>query len=223
MLKSPPKSIPSQLTSDIKSISEERANMISHAVGLLLYIIVSPFIIIHAYQTQNKAYFLGAIIYVIGLLMVYTSSTLYHNSYNIVLRRRLRIFDHISIYFLIAGTYTPFLLSYFQDSLGYSLLIIIWSMVFIGSIFKLFFTHRFKLISTAAYLIMGWLAIFIIEPVMERLPSITLTWIVIGGLSYSIGVIFYLRESMKYNHFIWHLFVLMGSTAHLIAVYRCFG
>ena len=216
-----PKDIPPNLKDSIKSLEEEKANIISHGLGLILYLILTPFLILNALKTGNNYYTVGTTIFCISLLMVYTSSTWYHASYDEIQRKRLRIFDHISIYFLIAGSYTPFLMTYFQDRTGYTLLAIIWGMVLTGTIFKLFFTHKYNAISTLAYVIMGWQAIFIINPIIERFPTIALVAAVIGGISYSIGVIFYLWESLKFNHFIWHIFVLIGSTAHLIAVYFC--
>jgi len=195
--------------------------MLSHGFGLLLYVILTPLLIYDSLNSGNNLYALGTIIFSISLLMVYISSTWYHSSYDVQQRKKLRIFDHISIYFLIAGSYTPFLLTHFQDETGYNMLAVIWSMVFVGSVFKLFFTHKYNMISTLAYVIMGWQAIFIINPIIDRFPENALTAVVVGGIAYSIGVIFYLWERLKYNHLIWHLFVLIGSTAHLIAVYYC--
>ena len=156
-----PDEIPEYLKIDIKSIPEERANMVSHGAGLLLFIVGIPFLIRYTFQTGHLAYFLGTIVYCISLLMVYTSSTLYHSSYKAKVRKRLRLFDHISIYFLIAGSYSPFLLTHFQNTSGWIIFTVLWSMVLIGSMAKLFFGPDFKLISTGAYLVMGWLAIFI--------------------------------------------------------------
>jgi len=216
-----PSEVPELLKIDIKTVKEEKANMLSHAVGLLLFVISIPFLIVYTYNTGVFEYFLGTIFYGISLIMVYTSSTLYHSSFKVDVRKRLRTFDHISIYFLIAGSYSPFLLTHLQTTSGWTIFIILWSMVLIGSVSKLVFGHKFKLISTIAYLVMGWLAIFIIKPLYLELPSESFYWIFAGGMFYTIGAYFYMNEKMLYNHFIWHLFVLAGSIAHFVAVCYC--
>lgn len=216
-----PTKIPIELSGQISSLNEERANMISHGLGLLFYIILTPFMLVSAYKSANNPYFYGTLIFCISLLMVYLSSTWYHGCFSKNKREKLRILDHICIYFLIAGTYTPFVLTHFQDTLGTRILIVLWSMAAVGTIFKLFFINRFNFLSTMAYLVMGWQVIFIIGPITERLPSMAMTAIIVGGISYSIGVIFYLWENLRYNHLIWHIFVLIGSTSHLFAVANC--
>jgi len=215
------KEIPEHLKVDIKSIPEERANMISHGIGLFLFMVGIPFLIHHTFDTGNFEYVLGTILYAVSLIMVYTSSTLYHSSYDVKTRRRLRIFDHVSIYFLIAGSYSPFLLTHIRTAAGRTIFITLWSMVAIGSVVKLMFVHKFKFISTMAYLVMGWLALFIIKPLYIHLPRESFYWIVTGGLLYTAGSYFYLKTRMKYNHFVWHLFVLGGSIAHFVAVCYC--
>ena len=216
-----PKEVPEHLKIDIKSVAEERANMISHGAGLLLFICTIPFLVYHTFQTGEQGYILGSIFYVVSLLMVYTSSTLYHSSFKVNVRKRLRMFDHISIYFLIAGSYSPFILTHFRTTSGWTIFITLWSMVVVGSLAKLIFGYRFKFISTMAYLVMGWLAIFIIKPMYLELPRVSFYWIVAGGLFYTVGAYFYMKERMRFNHLIWHLFVLGGSIAHFIAVYYC--
>lgn len=213
-----PKEVPEQLKIDIKSIPEERANMVSHAIGLLIFLVAIPLLIRYTFKTGNFEYFLGTLIYGLSVVMLYSSSTLYHSSYRVIRRKRLRIFDHISIYFLIAGSYTPFILTHIRTTGGMTIFIILWSMVLIGSIVKLKYVHKFKFISTMAYLVMGWLALFIIKPLYLELPRASFYWIVAGGLFYTSGAYFYMKESLKYNHLIWHLFVLAGSIAHFIAV-----
>lgn len=215
------KRVQDHLKVDIKSVSEERANMVSHGMGLLLFLTGLPFLLYHASNSQNSDYFYGSLIYGISLLMVYTSSTLYHSSYNAKVRRRLRIFDHISIYFLIAGTYTPFILTHINTTMGWTMFVILWIMVVMGSFVKLMFVDRFKMISTTAYLVMGWLALLIIKPLYDHLPAASFYCIVAGGLMYTIGSYFYMKESLKYNHLIWHVFVVLGSLFHFVAVFLC--
>ncbi len=223
MFKHIPTTLPPELEYDIKSIKEENYNMVSHGLGVLLFIGLTPFILHRAYVSENTWYLWGCVIYSITLIMVYTSSTLYHSIYNDTLRQKMRIFDHISIYFLIAGSYTPFIFTHFKDTRGWIILGILWGMTILGSIFKLFFTHKFKLISTLAYIIMGWMAIFIMEPLLSTVSVRCFMWIAIGGAFYTTGVIFYLWEKLYQNHFIWHLFVLGGSISHFIAIWFMLG
>jgi hemolysin III len=214
-----PQKVPHNLKFDIKSIHEEVANMISHGIGWILVLITSPFLLYKAYYSDIKYAFISCLIYCFCTLMVYTSSTLYHSAYKLSLRRNLRIFDHISIYFLIAGSYTPFIVMFLRNNEGFAVLGFLWAMVLVGGIFKLFFTHKFKVLSTLAYLIMGWMAIFIYKPLHLVIPSDSMLFIKATGAFYTIGTIFYLWKSLKQNHFIWHIFVLLGSIAQFIAVY----
>ena len=217
-----PKIVPENLRFDIKSIHEEVANQISHGIGWILGLFASPYLLYLASESQIKYALISVIIYCFSLFLVYTSSTLYHSAYRLSVRRKLRVFDHISIYFLIAGSYTPFILMYLRTPKGYTVLTLLWTMVLIGSVFKLFFTHKFKLVSTIAYLIMGWIGIFIHEPLAKNVPLDSILWIKVGGAFYTSGIVFYLWKRLKQNHFIWHLFVLAGSAAHFVAVYFLF-
>lgn len=221
MFKFIPDQVPDDVAHDIKTIKEELANMLSHGLGIFIFLLLSPLLIYSAYKSGNNWYFIGCMIFCFSLLLVYTSSTLYHSMYKDTLRKKMRIFDHISIYFLIAGSYTPFIFTHFKDSRGWTILGTLWVMTLVGSIFKLFFTHKFRLLSTLAYVVMGWMALFIIQPLMESVSPMCFTWIVIGGVCYTVGVLFYLWEKLYHNHFIWHLFVLGGSVSHFVAVFLC--
>ncbi len=221
MLKFIPKNIPEDVAYDIKTRREELANMLSHGIGIVVFLLMSPLLLYSAYWTNNDWYFSGCIVFCISLLMVYTSSTLYHSMYKHDLRRKMRIFDHISIYFLIAGSYTPFIFTHFKDTKGWTILGILWTMTILGSIFKLFFTHKYRLLSTLAYVVMGWMALFILQPLIQTVPPHCFMWIAIGGACYTLGVVFYLWEKLYHNHLIWHLFVLAGSVSHFFAVYFC--
>ena len=134
----------------------------------------------------------------------------------------MKIWDHISIYYLIAGTYTPFLISYASPKDSQFLLIILWGLALFGTIFKIFFTGKYRLISTGVYLAMGWLVFAAPDSFMDALPTSQFSWIAIGGASYTIGVIFYLVKSIPYHHAIWHVFVLGGAIAHFIGIYTIF-
>lgn len=216
-----PDKIPEDVVFDIKSIAEEKANWLSHGIGLLLFIVVSPVLIFISYNSGNLYHFVGTLVYSLTLIMLYSSSTAYHGTYHLDLRRRLRIFDHVFIYFLIAGSYTPFILTHVRTQAGWIVLGVLWLMVLLGSIFKIFYTHRFRVLSTLAYLIMGWMAVFIAEPLWQNVPRLSLYWIAAGGFFYTTGCIFYLWEKLYHSHLIWHLFVLAGSVSHFVAVYYC--
>ncbi len=212
-----PREVPEDLKLLVKSIPEEIANMISHGLGALFFLVGVPVMLFQA--NSNFWLLLGCVIFGVSLLMVYFSSTIYHSVYRLFLKRRLRVFDHISIYFLIAGSFTPFILAHLQTTLGWSILGVIWLMVMVGGVFKYFFTHRFNVISTLAYVGMGGMALFVITPLSESLPAQSLFWLSAGGVSYLLGVPFYLWKKLKFNHLIWHVFVLGGSISHYLAVW----
>ena len=214
-----PSELPLDLKSDIKSLNEELANMVSHAFGLLLFASLVPILIFYALRSDDTTSFWGSLVFGVSLIMLYAASTLYHASYKPKIREKLRIFDHICIYFLIAGTYTPMLLTYIKGSLGITFLVIMWTIAVLGAIFKLFYTHRFKVFSTLMYIAMGWMAIFLIEPILTNIPAFNIIWLAVGGALYTLGCIFYLWESLPYNHLVWHIFVLMGSISHFIAIF----
>lgn len=214
-----PKEVPEDLKYGIKSMEEEIANMISHGIGFIIFTISCPVLFFKAAQQNLENYFFASVIFGISLLMVYTSSTLYHSVFKVNLRKKLRIFDHISIYFLIAGSFTPFVMVTLKSSLAYWVLFVLWTAVLVGSVFKYFFTHKFNLISTLAYVGMGAMALFVIQPLSEVLSPTCFLFLVLGLVSYLLGVPFYLWKKLPYNHFIWHLFVLGGSLSHFVAIY----
>jgi hemolysin III len=150
--------------------------------------------------------------------MLFSSSVLYHSTQNIDAKRILRAFDHISIFFLIAGTYTPFLLIYMLDGFGITLLSIQWSLALLGVIFKIFFTGRLKIASTLIYIAMGWLLLVGGKRFFEELPTSVLVMVIVGGGLYTLGCIFYLNKKIYHHHAIWHLFVLSAAICHYVAV-----
>lgn len=198
---------------------KEKVNALSHGMGLLVALISCPFLLLNAFEIGDKWRVVGVLVYCISLLMVYTSSSLYHMTTEPVKKFRLRILDHVSIYYLIAGSYTPFLILFLPETWALVYLIGLWLVSLIGTIFKLFFTHRFNLVSTLAYVSMGWVAVFIIKPMMRVLPEQVLWLIAAGGACYTIGVLFYLWKRLFYHHAIWHLFVMGGSAFHFMAVW----
>ena len=198
--------------------SEEKWNVITHFIGLLLSVIALPFLIYKAldYKLLQAGSF---IIYGISLILLYSASTFYHNSKNIVARRRLNILDHISIYVLIAGTYTPYLLITLQGKTGWILFAIVWGITIIGTILKIFFTGRFNLLSTILYVGMGWVIVSVIKTLLDNLAFWGVFWLFLGGIFYTIGAVLFMIEKMKFNHAIFHIFVLLGSLSHFISIY----
>lgn len=197
---------------------EERANALSHGLGLVLGLIGTPFLIDLARKQEDLKFLIGALAFCLGILMVYGFSTAYHAAKSPPKKARLQVMDHVSIYFLIAGSYTPMVLSILNTDTAILFLAIIWCSVLIGTFFKIFFTGKFKTLSVIIYLTMGWLAVFFFNDLVQKLSLQTLFWIGAGGLSYTIGVYFYVKSEKLYYHSIWHLFVLGGTLAHFIAV-----
>ncbi len=203
--------------------NEEYANAWSHGTGFILSLIAIPFLLKSALETENKGLILGALFFSLGVLMVYGFSTAYHAAIDPKKKSRLQILDHVSIYFLIAGSYTPMILAILNLKSAIIFLSFIWGSVLVGTFFKLFFTGKFKTLSVIIYLTMGWLAVFFIQDLVEKVPWNTLSWIGAGGLSYSIGVYFYVKSEKLYYHTIWHLFVMGGTSAHFVVVFHLLG
>jgi len=201
------------------NVKEEKLNIISHAFGLLLSIVALILLILKSLKHQDKVYLITSIIYGLSLIILYAASTFYHASKIPEIRYKLNIFDHASIYVLIAGTYTPFSLITLDGWVGWTIFGVSWGLAFIGIILKLFFTGKYDKISTIAYILMGWLIVFAIKPLIDNLSSQGLIWLFAGGLFYTFGAFLYSREKIKYNHAIFHIFVLLGSFTHFMAVY----
>ncbi len=198
---------------------EEKLNIISHGIGLLLSIIAFFLLIAKVVDYHNSIYLISVIMYGLSLIVMYTASTFYHASKQPQIRYRLNIFDHASIYVLIAGTYTPFSLITLNGWVGWTIFGVSWSLALIGIILKLFFTGKYEKASTIAYVLMGWLIIVAIKPLLNSLSSQGLIWLFVGGFFYTFGAFLYSREKIKYNHAIFHIFVLLGSFSHFMAVY----
>jgi hemolysin III len=197
----------------------ELANSLTHGLGALLSVVGLCFLIAKAIEVQNDRLLASFLIYGIGITFLFTASTLYHGIHRQPAKRVLHVMDHIGIYLMIAGTYTPFAMVTLERSWGDLLLLLVWSIAGAGTLFKLFFTGRFNLLSTFIYLGMGWLAVVAANPMVEAIPVPGLALIVAGGLFFSVGVIFYLWQRLKYHHAIWHLFVLAGGVCHYFAIF----
>jgi hemolysin III len=198
---------------------EERFNVYSHALGVLFSVVAFVLLLKRALLMGDALHIAGAVVYGTSLVVLYSASTLYHAAREENKRKKLKIFDHASIYGLIAGTYTPYLLITLHGTWGWSLLAVIWGVALGGIIFKLFYSGRFRLASTILYVLMGMIIIVAIKPLKASLPGEGLTLLWLGGVFYIVGAVFYMIDKMKYNHAVFHLWVLMGSMAHFFSVY----
>ncbi len=197
---------------------EELANALTHGAGVVAGIAGGAVLITLAAVFGDARQIVAASIFVTALVVLYTASTLYHAVRHERIKARLKVFDHCAIFLMIAGTYTPFTLISLRGSLGWTLFGIIWALAVAGIVFKLFFTGRFKRLSTLMYVAMGWLVIVAIGPLSEALETWTLAWLLGGGVAYTLGTFFYHRPQLRYSHAIWHGFVLLGSVSHFVAV-----
>jgi len=200
------------------SLRLEIANSITHGIGIIFGIAALPVLSAIAANKDHSIAVVGAAIFGFSFLLVFTFSTLYHAFQNPAVKKVLHVFDHISIYFLIAGTYTPFLLNYMMNATGIAMLSVLWGLTIIGTLFKVFYTGRFNFISTSVYIGMGWILVFSGREFFEAIPTPVLTMIIIGGVLYTLGTIFYLWEKLYFHHVIWHLFVLAAAICHYVAV-----
>ncbi len=198
---------------------EERINIISHAAGLLLSVVCLVFLVTSSIASGDSLYIISFSIFGISMVLLYAASTLYHSAKKAELRKKYKVLDHASIYLLIAGTYTPFTLITLKGSTGWALFGIVWGFALAGIILKLFFTGKYSLVSTFMYVLMGWVILFAIQPLFNNLSSSGLFWLFVGGMSYTVGAILYSIKKLKFNHAIFHVFVLGGSACHFIAVY----
>ena len=202
----------------VESKKEEFLNFLSHFIGLILSFIGLIYLIHLTYMDPNKTKFYVSIVYGGSLIFMYSCSSLYHYFYNTSFNNKLRIIDHISIFILIAGSYTPGLLLKLQFSLGIELMYLVWGIAVIGTIYKYFFIDKFEKYSLFLYILMGWLIVLDFDAVVATISVEGLKYMIFGGLFYMIGVIFYSLDRIKYNHVIWHIFVLAGSISHYMMV-----
>ena len=202
------------------SKKEERLNVLSHGLGLALSIIAFPFLLLKSLEYAGFWEVSSFIIYGLSMMILYAASTFYHAEKNPKRRRKLNIFDHAAIYLLIAGSYSPFCIVGLDSSLGWYMFLFVWLFALTGVILKLFFTGKFEKISTAMYLLMGWQVMFFIKPLMNSLSEEGFQMLVAGGVFYSVGAILYSIQKIPFNHAIFHVFVLLGSLCHFVAIYN---
>jgi len=198
---------------------EEKTNIISHAIGLALSVVALVLMVVRASLYGNAWHIVGASIFGASLICLYAASTLYHSTKEPKLRSRLRVVDHATIYVLIAGTYAPFTLVTLNGWVGWVIFGVSWGMALTGIILKLFFTGKYNVLSTLMYVFMGWIIVFAISPLIDNLSTEGLFWLIAGGIAYTTGAILYGIKKIKFNHAIFHMFVLLGSFCHFISVY----
>ncbi len=202
------------------SPKEEMANAISHGLGILLGVIALVLLVVKSLNAGSDTLTLVSMsLYGASIIVLFTASTLYHSIAYPAAKRWLKTLDHCAIYLLIAGSYTPFMLVTLRTPLAIGLMAVIWAIALFGIIMKLFFVYRFKKLSLVTYLAMGWLSLIVIYQLAVNLELGGLILLAVGGVIYSLGVIFYVWHKLPYNHAIWHLFVLAGCACHFLAIY----
>lgn len=200
------------------TVGEEIANAITHGVGALLGVAALIILVWYALTAGTVWHLVSGVIYGSSLILLYMASTLYHAITNMRAKRILQLMDHAAIFILIAGTYTPFLLVNLRGPWGWSLFAVIWTIAIAGVFLETMKKKRIKWLSLTLYLGLGWMAVIAVKPMLELVNSTALWLLLAGGLSYTLGVVFYVWKSMRYHHAIWHLFVLGGSVLHFFSV-----
>jgi len=200
------------------SIGEEIFNSITHGIGILLSIAALVILIVFAALHGDGWHIVSFTIFGVSLVLLYTSSTLYHSITNAKSKSVFARLDHASIFILIAGTYTPILLTTLRGVMGWVLFGIVWGCAITGVVIRSIYLYRFRKLMVGFYLVMGWMFVLALKSVITHLPAVSLVFLFIGGLTYSLGVIFYAWRSLRFGHGIWHLFVLGGSIMHFFAI-----
>ena len=197
---------------------EELINAYSHGLGAVLAFIAAIFLIVKGYGLPLGQW-ISLWVYGLSLVLLLSSSMLYHFAQDELKRYWYKKLDHTAIYYLIAGTYTPFLSIAIPTAKAHHLLIALWVIALIGTLFKLVFIHRFQKVSLAAYLVMGWLAVLVMDDMQRYLSKDAIQLLIAGGLAYTVGTLFYALKNVRYSHAIWHVFVLLGAGLHFLAIY----
>jgi len=202
-----------------QSTGEEIANSVSHGVGLLLALAGFPVLVIATLRRGDLMEVVGATVFATTMVLLYSTSMLFHAFRQSRAKRVFQVLDHSAIYLLIAGTYTPFTLGVLRGGWGWTLFGLVWSMAAVGILFKALGGIRYNTVSTFVYLAMGWLVVIAAHTVWTLVPAWGIFWLFAGGIAYSAGAVFFLAERIRYFHFVWHLFVIAGTACHFIAVY----
>lgn len=201
------------------SPTEEKINIITHASGLVFGVVALILLIMRALKYGDTLHVITFIVFGLSMILLYTASTLYHSAKDMSLRAKFQVFDHTSIYILIAGTYTPFTLIVLQGTLGWVLFGIIWSLALGGVILKLFFTGRFDLLLTIMYVLLGWIVVVALKPLIANLATEGVILLFAGGIAYTLGAVIYAIKKIPGNHAFFHFFVLLGTLCHFLSIY----
>lgn len=202
-----------------QSRNEELANSTSHAIALVAMLVGTPFLIMNAVQQGDAGLIIGTSIFCATAIFLYLGSTLYHALAPGKAKRVFRIIEHSAIFTLIAGTYTPFTLGVLKGAWGWTLFSLVWGLAMVGVALKALQRIPHPAISTSFYLLMGWLVVIAANPLIAKMPTAGLLWLLAGGLSYTLGVAFFIADSrLRYAHFLWHLFVTGGTTCHYFSI-----
>ncbi len=199
-------------------MSEEVANSISHGLGLILAIVAAPILVLSAMRAGDASFIVGVSVFGATMVILYLASTLYHSLTHERAKQMFRLVDHTAIFLLIAGTYTPFSLGVLRGPWGWTLLAIVWTLALAGITLKIIAGTRHSRITIGLYVVMGWLAVVATKPILALVPVPGILLILAGGLAYTGGLAFFAAHRIRYNHFIWHLFVIAGTTCHFFAV-----
>jgi hemolysin III len=206
----------------MQSRREELANTISHAMGLIAALVGAPILLMAALCRGVTPFFVGTIVFVTTMLALYLGSTLYHAWPRTRTKSVLQVFDHAAIFFLIAGTYTPFTLRSFGEVWGATLFALVWALAIFGALVKITRgPSRHPKLAMSLYLGTGWLGLVVFRPMSLAIPPAAIFWLFAGGIAYTAGVLFFIMERFRYGHFAWHLFVVAGTTCHFLAIFAC--
>ena len=198
---------------------EEKINVYSHLSGIIASIFALVLLLLRTIPGGEAVRIISALVFGLSLILLYTASTLYHGSKDPKHRNRLQVFDHASIYVLIAGSYTPFMLITLEGRIGWTLLAVIWGLAICGVVIKLFFTGRFNLVLTIMYILLGWIVVVALKPLLANLAIEGVILLFAGGVSYTLGAVIYGIKKIPGNHAIFHFFVLIGSLCHFLSIY----
>lgn len=198
---------------------EEWVNSTTHYFGVILALIGTGALLVRTLESGNIGYIVGSMLFCFSLILLYTMSGTYHILYTGKLKRIFKILDHSAIYILISGSYTPYLLGFFDGKVKWILFFVQWGMTLAGIIFKIFFAGKFKILSTLIYLFMGWMIIFVFDDLKTLISPLSLKLLIAGGIAYSVGTIFYGMKKIRFMHGVWHIFVLVGSILNYLSVY----
>ena len=197
---------------------EEIANTISHGLGLVLALVALPVLVLSAMRAGDVRFLVGVSVFGATMVLLYLASTLYHSTTHEAAKQMFRLFDHTAIFLLIAGTYTPFALGVLRGPWGWSMLAAVWTLAIVGIVLKVIARTRHSQISIVLYVVMGWMAVVAVKPMFALIPMPGILLIFAGGIAYTGGLAFFAAQRIRYNHFIWHLFVIAGTICHFFAV-----